>query len=477
MTNNILKVRKLFKNNLHETILIILFAIYNIYITSVSFLRHEHFFSRRFDLGNMDQTVWNTLNGNIFMFTDPYGTEQISRMAYHADVILVLLSPLYLIWQDPKMLLLIQTIVVSFGGIFVYLISLKLLKNKTISLALSFAYFINPALQHSNIYDFHSVVLGTTFLLAAFYFILVKKWWLVIIFLILAGITKENVWAITAIYGLYIAFISKRKALGLIITGVSVALFLYLFWFLIPSFTTSGKHFALKFLNDFGNSPSEIIIGILTNPIDVIKAIFTGDNLSYLNKLFLPLGFLSVFGFPLLIFASPDLAINLIGDNPSMKGVWNQYTATITPFIFISAIYGIRFINQLNKIKLFYISIFVVIMSMLGAYLYGPMHFAKQPTNKNYVEAMENKYVIDNYLESFPNETKLAVTNNLGAHLSYRKDIYLVQFAYEKADYAIFFMRDPFKVEIETLEKVFNDPNFELEYQDDKFYVFKRVDS
>jgi uncharacterized membrane protein len=55
----------------------------------------------------MDQTVWNTIHGRIFQLTDPNGTTNISRLAFHADLILVLISPLYLIWSSPEMLLLI----------------------------------------------------------------------------------------------------------------------------------------------------------------------------------------------------------------------------------------------------------------------------------------------------------------------------------------------------------------------------------
>ena len=471
-----ISIKKFIFSNSYEIILLLISTIYFLYFTFVTFARHENFYSRRFDLGNMDQTVWNTLHGHIFMFTNPYSTEQISRLTYHADFILILLSPFYLIWTNPKMLLLIQSLIISFGGIFVYLISREVLKNKTISLALALAFYLNPAIQHANLYDFHGVVLGTTFLLAAFYFILKKNWWLVLLFLFLAGITKEQVWAITAIFGLYIIFVSKKRLLGSLITITSLSLFSLLFWVVIPSFSVSGQHFALKFLTEFGSNPTEIVFNMLKHPIEVLKVIVTSENLSYLNKLFIPLGFLSIFGIPLLIFATPDLLINLISNNPSMKGIWNQYTATISPFIFIAAIYGIRFIiSKVPKLSYKLIAIFIVIMTLISAYLYGPMFFSKNPIISDYLETVENKESIDSYLNSLPIESKIAVTNNLGAHLSYRKNIYLVQFASDQADYAIFLIRNPFKSETDAFEKVSRSKNFKLEFQDNNFYVFKRI--
>ena len=64
----------------------------------------------------MEQTIWNTLHGHIFEFTNPNGTTIVSRLAFHADFILVLLAPIYALWQDPRLLLLIQTAILGLGA-------------------------------------------------------------------------------------------------------------------------------------------------------------------------------------------------------------------------------------------------------------------------------------------------------------------------------------------------------------------------
>src|SRR3989304_5843101 len=174
------------KNYWQEIVLVILTIIYNIYFIYASFLRYENFYAGKFDLGNMVQTVWNTAHSNIFRLTDPNATREVSRLAFHSDFILILFAPFYLLWEDPRMLLLIQTVVVAFGGIFVFLIANHILKNKNISLVLALAYFINPGVNFSNLYDFHSVTLSTTFLLATFYFIFKKKYAYMLLFLILS---------------------------------------------------------------------------------------------------------------------------------------------------------------------------------------------------------------------------------------------------------------------------------------------------
>ena len=75
-------------------------------------LRHRAFESGRFDLGNMTQAVWSTAHGDFLSVTDVHG-EQISRLGSHFDPILALLAPLWWLWPDPELLLVVQAVAVA----------------------------------------------------------------------------------------------------------------------------------------------------------------------------------------------------------------------------------------------------------------------------------------------------------------------------------------------------------------------------
>jgi len=109
-------MENLFKRYQHEFILGIFICIYIAYFTIASFLRYDNFYAGRYDLGNMDQTVWNTINGRIFQTSNENGVI-ISRLSAHADFLLILISPFYLLWSSPKTLLLLQTAVLGLGDI------------------------------------------------------------------------------------------------------------------------------------------------------------------------------------------------------------------------------------------------------------------------------------------------------------------------------------------------------------------------
>lgn len=465
----------------YEICLLIFITLYILYFTTASFLKQDNFYTARFDLGNMDQAVWNTIHGRIFQITDSAGTEITSRLAFHADFILILLSPLYLIWESPKMLLLVQTIVLSIGAVFVYLIAKVILKNKSLSLVFAFSYLLNPALNWINLYDFHPVALSTTFLLAAFYFLIKKKYLPMLLFLFLAGICKEQIWTINFLFGLYVLFIHKNRLLGLAISSISVAFFYLLMWKIIPQ-VRAEDHFALRFYSDYGESPTDIIKNILFSPNKVIETILRPDRLEFIKQLFLPLGYLSLLSPLFLIFAAPDLMIDLLSSRGSFHQIYYQYTATITPFIFISAIYGTsKLYLNIPQINPKTISVIILLFTFISAYSFGPLIFAKTPNDAMFREPHKNSSAIRTYLRSIPQDLTLSTTNDLGAHLSHRERIFTVPFATESANMVLFLIKDDEERNPIPLYDIYNrigkNPNYKLIYNLDNFYVYKRIES
>src|SRR3989344_3077855 len=403
------------KNYWQEIVLVILTIIYNIYFIYASFLRYENFYAGKFDLGNMVQTVWNTAHSNIFRLTDPNATREVSRLAFHSDFILIFFAPFYLIWEDPRTLLLIQTIVLSFGGLFVYLIANHVLKNKNLSLVFALRYFLSPAVNFTNLYDFHSVTLATTFFLGAFYFMFKKNYGSMLVFLILAAITKEQIWTITALVGIYLFFAHKKRALGAFIFLSSIFTFYILISFLMPQ-SLGKEHFALSYYSNFGDSPLGIIKGIFLSPIKTIQTLLLPDRLLFVKQLFFPLGYLSIFAPVFLIFAGPDLAINLLSASNPLHQIYYQYSAAITPFIFVSAIFGIKFIrSRIPQIPLPAFLVMIFVFSILAAYDYGPLPYSKHPSIKTFKRTLPEKMAIYNYISMLSSEEIIAATNNIGA--------------------------------------------------------------
>lgn len=471
------------KTNWHSIILVVLIVLYIGYFTTASFLRYTNFYTGRFDLGNMDQTVWNTAHGRIFQLTNPDGTNIISRLSFHADFLLILLAPFYLIWQDPRMLLLIQTLVLASGAIFVFLLSKDILKNKTLSLVFGTMFLLNPSVEYTNLYDFHAVTLATTFLLGAFYFLRKQKYIWYILFLLLAALTKEQLWIITAFFGLHMMReFKKRKQflIGLSVFLISVITFIGVFFYAIP-YEHQGNHFAFSYYYDLGSTPKEILKTLIFNPHKTFGTLFAQNRLEYLLELFAPFGFVSILAPWYLIFSFPELLLNLLSTNDGLHQIYYQYTAAITPFVIISALFGVTYIKKIfPKIPYAVFSCYLVAMTILLAYITGPLPGAASPNLDMFTKPLIYANAIDDFLQRIPQRYSIAATNNVGSHLSHRQKIFTIPTGMDQADIIVFLLNDQFaqpslKAQQQMVKDLGHDPRYfeVISYKD--FVVFAKA--
>jgi len=472
-------IEKLIRKYPYATILLLCIIFYNIYFTTVSFARYENFYTGRFDLGNMAQTVWNTSHGRIFQLTDPNGTYSVSRLATHADFLLILLAPLYWIWSDPRMLLLLQTIVLSLGAVYVYLLANKICKHKPIAFVFALIYLLNPSVERTNIYDFHAVTLATTFLLAAFYYLLEKRYRLFLLFAILAGLTKEQVWVIVGLFGLYAAIMQRKIFFGLSIFILSCGFFYYLVSYAIPQ-ALGSQHFALSYYSDFGDTPGSVMKNIIREPFKVITLALGGEQRHFLQQIFSSVGYLALFSPLYILFASSELLISLLSNNPNLHQIYYQYTASITPFLFIAAMYGTMNLRRIfPKLPLFIIAIYLVAMTLFTAYLYGPLPGAIEANLDMFIRPLPNSVGIDQFLQTIPKRYSVAASNNLGSHLSHRQNIYTIPVGVDKADVIAFLLTDPYAqpslaFHKNLVAKLRKDPKYVVWYDQGPFIVFRK---
>ena len=363
-----------------DLVLLTIFILaYSIIFSELSILRHNAFASN-FDLANMSQTVWNTLHGRPFALSGAEGT--ISRFSIHADIILILISPLYLIWERAVTLLVTQSFALGLGAIPVYFLSKKVLNSKLISLSLVLAYLLNPAMEWTNIYDFHGVALAIPFLLSAFYLAFIKKWKWFWLFVFLALTTKEEISLLVATMGLAIFFVFKEKKVGLTTFLVGITWFIAMVFFIIPHFSADSSDWALDL---YAPAIQKIFeIRNLNSALDLFRGYFLSSQaFNYYITLLKPFSFLPILGFPWILLAAPEFVVNLLSTDPQMQGLTFHYDSGITPFIVIATIFGVKYLlNFLNFFKnlarfkskiLILIAVLITFVALRVNYHYSPL--------------------------------------------------------------------------------------------------------
>lgn len=476
----------------YQIILWTFVVVYIIYFSYLSILRYKTLYASYFDLGIMNQTVYNTQAAiskrdptRILEMTDTDGMDQIKRMAIHSDIILVLLAPFYFIFAGPETLLVIQTIIVALGAVFIFGITTELLtksKQKQFAgLIFALAYLLYPPVERANLFDFHAVVLATTFLLGMFYFWLRRRYKLSLLFFLLGIFSKEQVAITTMLFGVYSLFSGRKqkgnKIYSLSIVGASLVWFVLSVFFLIPTFR-GHHHFALERYSDFGDSPIRIIIGILKSPYSIVKHITQIESLRYFFFLFSPLGFLSLLSPPLIFVATPELAINILSNNTNMRNIFFHYTAVITPFIFIAAIYGAR---KMGSRGLFLISLYVLSWSLILSYFKGPLPYSREREIHPFIYPQKEANQVAFWAKTLKDENlRISSTGQLAPFFTARRFFYNFSKFYYRADYVILRTSEvydyPEKNElIPVYEQLKKDDRYEIIYKNGQLEVYKRV--
>ncbi len=405
----------------------LLIVLYIAFFSALSVARHEAFETLGYDLGNYDQAVWNTIHGRLLRFTNVKGLT--IRLAQHVEPILLPISLSYLIYSNPKTLLVLQTIIIAMGAWPLYLLAREKLQSEFGGIVFAAAYLLFPALEAANLYDFHAVSLAPTFLLWAFYFLEKGKDPWFIVFSVLAMSCKEEMSLLIGMMGLYALLLRKRKKLGAAMIVVAAIWFYVAVYIIIPWANPQGKSQYLAYYKDWGDNPLEIALTMIRQRAWWL--IFNKGNLDYLFRLLLPLAFLPLFYLPILLIALPSLAINLLSGNMLMhRPEMFHYTGPIVPFTVLAALWGAGFLVQrLGKRmprggkSLSYLLSCLVLVCSLGYHHYRG--FSPLSVRFSWPVATEHHHLAQQLIDRIPPTASVSAQLNLNPHVSHREKLYI----------------------------------------------------
>lgn len=327
-------------------LLIVAMLVYTVDMNFQAILRYDTFKATAFDLGNMDQVLWNTIHGRLFQFTnqaiDWYGPP--TRLAIHFEPIILPLSLLYVFHADPHILLVFQTLALVSGALPVFLLTRRYLPEWPIVAALmATAYLLAPALLGLNIFDFHPLSLATPLLLYAMLALTYKRYVWFLVACVLAASCKEDIPLVIALFGVLLIWKYKLPRLGItLIIGGLLWSFLA-FKVIIPHFYpgVQANNYWYRY-EALGSSPGAAIANLLIHPWLLFTTFFTLDRLFYLAGLIRSVGFISLLAPEWLLPALPILAENLLSTDPLLYSGVYHYNAAIIPFVMLAAIHGTR---------------------------------------------------------------------------------------------------------------------------------------
>jgi uncharacterized membrane protein len=343
--------RKLGRSGLALGLVWLLMGLYVLGFGTLSILKHEAFQTHAQDLGNMDQPIWNTLHGRFLEETKNDGS-QGPRLTDHFEPIFALVSLSFLIYDDVKAILVLQTVVIALGALPVFWLARDELESEAAGLVFAAVYLLFPALQAANVTEFHAAPLAVSPLLFAFHYAKEKDWPKAWLFAMLAMSAKEEITLLVLMLGLYALLVQRERLMGGMLALVSLAWFGMATFVIIPHFSTTAETIYTQRYTSLGGSFKGIVLTLLTKPWVVVGLLLSGSRLAYLGGLLASVGFLSLFDPPALLLSAPIYLANALSDYPLMYSGQLHYSAPVVPFFVVSAIYGAkRLVRWLDKLR------------------------------------------------------------------------------------------------------------------------------
>ncbi len=403
-------------------LLVLLLADTFIY-SAFSILRHRHFGSG-WDLAVFDQAIW------LYSRLDsPNITVRFNRLENilgdHFHPIVALLSPFNWIMNSAEAILIGQSFVVALSIIPVFLFTERRL-GKSAAWLFTLSYSLFWGIQETVAFEFHEIAFAIPLIAFAIYYIDERKPWGYFICFFLMLMTKENMGAVLAFFGIYLILL-KRYRDGLVSLSVGAITFPLLTKIVIPFFS-GGRAYDYWTYDALGPDLSSAMKTMIRRPWVVFQIMTSSvTKLHTIWLIFSPFLLLSLFS-PLLVLFVPIFAQRFLSSRLVFWEPLYHYNATVTPVVAMAAADGLWRITRLIKneralkvaVQLAALAILVVNLCMLPRL---PLWRLSSP---DYWQLSESDRAGQAAVEMIPPGVSVGAQIPIAPHLTHRRGIYVI---------------------------------------------------
>lgn len=395
--------------------------LYTTFFTTISFLRYNAFSYSDFDFAIFVHEAWKILHGSaeisLFNNTPIWGNA--------LELISFVNAPLFFIFgKDPKSLLFLQSLALGVSAVPVFLIARRKIPE-WLAAGLAIGYLFYPPIWYANLYEYNPLVYTTFTLLMAFYYLQGQRFGMFMFFIVLSIINRADLGIVTFMFGVYAFF--ERKSWKWVLWP-SLISFLWVavgLMVVIPAFKGSLSYDSTY--PQFGKGFDQIIRNMILHPGILWQSLTTREDAKFFLEILYPVGFVSLFGIKEFLICGLSLIQHLASVRPQEHTILFHYTATISPFVYISAAYGLaRLVSKRKRTVI--ICLLPFIFSLLANIFYGPISRYKEYIGQLKMDA-EDVYK-SKLLEEIPRNAPTVSTFEFSPRLAGRSNYYSIHYIY-----------------------------------------------
>jgi uncharacterized membrane protein len=380
------------------------------------------------DLAIYSQVVWNTAHGQPFRCSLLPLTE--NYLGNHFSPFLALFVPLYLVWPDPRVLLLAQVIISALAVWPLFWFSRERLPTPWAGVLLSAAFLLCPALHHQSLDDFHGIAVGTAVVMWAFFALLSRRDLLLFCILPLMVLVREDLPLLIIMMGLYAFFVQRRRSLGAVLFLGGITLSALVLLVLIPAFRGGQEFVYTDYYDYLGDSPLALMRTLVLRPRVWLSRVFYPPKILLAVQLLLPVAFLPILAPSVILLGGSALAYLLLVDFPfrQIYVLDGQNQAVLIPVVYFGTVLGLeRLVRWLGprwnarRVALAS-SVLVLLLSILSLAVWGPL---SDPAKRAEFRVDEQSRAERDLLSLIPPDAGVVADDRFAATLSTREGFFI----------------------------------------------------
>lgn len=166
---------------------------------------------------------------------------------------------------------------------------------------------------------------------------LIWLWFFVVVVLL----SRADLGLLIAAYGVFV-MVEGRRQLGWWLASVGMAWLLLVVWVIQPALA-DGQYVYTQFFSEYGtDNPLSVFWGMLTNPADLLRDIWSQSNFTAVVMLLAPLVFLPLVAYRYLLPAVPLYVLYLAADVPSDEFNEAAQNIPVLAFVFVAAAFALK---------------------------------------------------------------------------------------------------------------------------------------
>ncbi len=460
-------------------------AAYALYMAWFTLHQHRLIQTNALDLGIYDNLMFGALHGKPFRSPVLFGGGHHNYLAGHAEYGMLLFLPIYALRPGPETLLILQSVVLGFAALPLFLFARTRLSTG-LSVLISLGYLLYAPLHGPNFYDFHWLPLAIFFHFWLYWALATRKNWLAIVMIVVLLSMREDIALGLCVLGAFLFLTGERVRFGLVLSLVCVT------WFAINKFVIMRLAGSWWFENMYAElfadgqpGYASVLKTILSNPTFTLATLAHEPKLVYIFHLLAPLAFLPVRRLALAGLLLPGFFFTLL-----TTGYWPttsiafQYTTHWIPYLFLAVVVSLWLMGSEpdGKLKRVAAGLTLVLVLTSHSYNFGAIlqreSFVGGFATVNFKttpEQAKRYQALLSLVRQIPQSASVAATEFVNPHISTRLVAYTFRYDMPPVDYILVSKLEVSGDTSRRLTKLLKKADYGLAGEAYKeFYLFKK---